>query len=86
MKQNKSIRQQPDRYKFLPTRATFYFLDEDTPDCPISFHVVKVQLEDVSYQCFITNLNGDIFAKMTMYNFCSIITSQVEIPKKDQKT
>ena len=128
-KQSKFIKQQPDRYKFLPSTTTFDFLDENTPYYPISFRAVKVQLEDGSYQCFITNLEEDrfppeeikslyhlrwgietsfrelkhtlalthlhskkkesiaqeIFAKMTMYNFCSIITSHVVIQKKDRK-
>jgi len=60
-KQTKQIRQNPDRYKFLPTSVTFDFLDENTPYYPISLWVVKVQLEDGSYQCFITNLEDDVF-------------------------
>ena len=54
-KQTKQIKQNPDRYKFLPTSVTFDFLDENTPYYPISLRVIKVQLEDGSYQCFITN-------------------------------
>jgi len=128
-KQTKQIRQNPDRYKYLPTSVTFDFLDEYTHFYPISLRVVKVQLEDGSYQCFITNLEEDafpsevikslyylrwgietsfrelkhtlalthlhskkkesiaqeIFAKMTMYNFCSIITSHVVIQKENRK-
>ena len=128
-KQNKLVKQHPDRYKFLPTSVTFDFLDENTLFYPIAFRVVKVQLDDGSYQCFITNLESDcfppevikalyhmrwgietsfrelkhtlalthlhskkkesiaqeIFAKMTMYNFCSIITSHVVIQKEDRK-
>jgi hypothetical protein len=60
-KQTKQVRQNPDRYKFLPTSVTFDFLDENTEFYPISLRAVRVQLEDGSYQCFITNLEDDIF-------------------------
>lgn len=128
-KQTKDVLRQPDRFKFLPAGTPFDFLDEQVKFYPMTFRVVKVQLENGSYQCFITNLDGkafpsevikelyhlrwgietsfrelkhtlalthlhskkkesiaqEIFAKMTMYNFCSIITSHVVIQKKDRK-
>jgi hypothetical protein len=129
-KQTKTVKSQPDVYKFLPANSTFDYLNcEHDEFYPISFRVVRVALEDGSYQCFITNLNSDeaslkqireyyhmrwgietsfreikhalalthlhakkveyivqeIFAKMVMYNFCSIITSHVVIQKKQRK-
>jgi hypothetical protein len=129
-KQTKAVKAQPDVYKFLPTCVTFDYLDqEDNEFYPISFRVVRVTLNDGSYQCFITNLDSyeasldqireyyhmrwgietsfrdikhtlalthlhakkveyivqEIFAKMIMYNFCSIITSHVMIKKKQRK-
>lgn len=128
-KQTKETKSQPSRYKFLPSSVQFDFLDEVVQFYPLTLRVVRVQLEDGSFQCFITNLEEksfpseaiktlyhmrwgietsfrelkhtlalthlhskkkeniaqEIFAKMTMYNFCSIITSHVVIKKKDRK-
>lgn len=129
-RQTKAIKAQPDVYKFLPTTSTFDYLDcEGNEFYPMSFRVVRVALEDGSYQCFITNLDSaeasleqirkyyhmrwgietsfreikhalalthlhakkveyivqEIFAKMVMYNFCSIITSHVVIQKKQRR-
>ena len=128
-KQTKDIKRQSDLYKFLPTSVNFDFLDEHVQFYPITLRVVKVQLDDGSFQCFITNLEEksfppeaiktlyhmrwgietsfrelkhtlalthlhskkkesiaqEVFAKMTIYNFCSIITSHVVIKKKDRK-
>jgi hypothetical protein len=128
-KQTKDIKSQPNLYKFLPMNVQFDFLNEHVQFYPITLRVVRVQLDDGSFQCFITNLEEnlfsaetiktlyhmrwgietsfrelkhtlalthlhskkkesiaqEIFAKMTMYNFCSIITSHVVIKKKDRK-
>jgi hypothetical protein len=129
-KQTKTVKSQPDVYKFLPASSTFdYFNCEDNEFYPMSFRVVRVALEDGSYQCFVTNLDSteasleqireyyhmrwgvetsfrqikhalalthlhakkveyivqEIFAKMVMYNFCSIITSHVVIQKKQRR-
>lgn len=129
-KQTKAVKSQPDVYKILPSKSTFDYLNcEDNEFYPISFRVVRVALEDGSYQCFITNLDSteaslekvreyyhmrwgietsfrqikhaialthlhakkveyivqEIFAKMIMYNFCSIITSHVVIQKKQRR-
>lgn len=129
-KQTNVIKSQPNVYKFLPKNSTFDYLDcAGNSFYPISFRVVKVELEDGSYQSFITNLEveefsleqirelyhmrwgietsfreikhtlalthlhakkeeciiQEIFAKMVMYNFCSIITSHVAIKQKQRK-
>lgn len=129
-KQTNAVKSQPDVYKFLPKCSTFDYLDDEGNQFyPISFRVVRVALEDGSYQCFITNLDSteasldqireyyhmrwgietsfreikhtlalthlhakkveyivqEIFAKMVMYNFCSIITSHVVIQKKQRR-
>lgn len=58
-KQTKAIKAQPDVYKFLPTSSTFDYLDcEGNEFYPMSFRVVRVVLEEGSYQCFITNLDS----------------------------
>lgn len=129
-KQTKEIKANPAIYKFLPQNSTFDYLDKDRNIFyPISFRVVKVELEDGSYQCFITNLDSEsfsldqirvlyhmrwgietsfrelkhalalthlhtkkeeciiqeVFSRMVMYNFCSIITSHVVIKKKQNR-
>lgn len=128
-KQTKDVKQQPDIYKFLPANSRFDFLNDQVKFYPMTLRAVRVQLDDGSFQSFITNLEEknfssetiktlyhmrwgietsfrelkhtlalthlhskkkesiaqEIFAKMTMYNFCSIITSHVVIKKKDTK-
>lgn len=128
-KQTNEVKSQPNRYKFLPTSVHFDFLSDDVQFYPLELRVVRVQLDDGSFQCFITNLEEnsfspeiiktlyymrwgietsfrdlkhtlalthlhsknkesiaqEIFAKMTLYNFCSIITLQVVIKEKDRK-
>lgn len=120
---------QPERFKIISAKTQFDFFTKENPFFPITFRVVRIQLDDGSYHCFITNLDAkkfspeiikdlyhlrwgietsfrelkhllalthlhskkkegmvqEIFAKMTMYNFCSIITSHVAIKKKDRK-
>lgn len=128
-KQTNEVKCQPNRFKFLPTSVHFDFLNDDVQFYPLALRVVRVQLDDGSFQCFITNLEEnsfppeiiktlyymrwgietsfrdlkhtlalthlhsknkesiaqEIFAKMTLYNFCSIITLQVVIKEKDRK-
>lgn len=128
-KNTNKIKQQPEHYKFLPTSVRFDFLNDQIQFYPITLRIIRVRLEDGSFQCFATNLEEDkftldairelyhmrwgietsfrdlkhtlalthlhsknkesiaqeIFAKMTLYNFCSIITLQVVIKKKDRK-
>jgi len=129
-KQTNAIKAQPGVYKFIPKASTFdFFNPRGNPFYKMAFRVVRVMLEDGSYQSFITNLDAkeftinqirelyhmrwgietsfrdlkhtlalthfhtkkmecitqEIFAKMVMYNFCSIITSHVVIQKKQRK-
>lgn len=128
-KQTKEIISHPGIYKSLSSPTQFDFLDSETQFYPMMLRVLRIKLDDGSYQCFITNLDKDrfsiedikeiyhmrwgvetsfrdlkhtlalsylhskkvesivqeIYAKMTLYNFCSIITSHVVIKKKDKK-
>jgi len=128
-KQTKVVREQPTLYKYLHQGKAFDYLNEDQLFYPMFLRVIRVKLDDGSFQCFATNLDEDqfsmeeikalyhmrwgietsfrelkhtlalthlhskrtesivqeIFAKMTMYNFCSIITSHAVIHQKSRK-
>lgn len=62
-KQTSVIKAQPDIYKFVPSTSTFDFLDsKENLFYPMGFRVLKVMLEDGSYQSFITNLDANEFS------------------------
>ena len=129
-KRTKEILSNPDVYKTIFGNGLFDFIDNSNNLFhTMTFRVVKVEVGDGSFQCFVTNLDPDeftlheirelyrlrwgietsfrdlkhklglthlhskkvehiiqeVFAKMVMYNFCSIITSHVVIQKKDRK-
>ena len=59
-KRTKEIKANSDIYKFLPKASTFDFMDlKENQFYPIAFRVVRVMLDDGSYQSFITNLDVD---------------------------
>jgi len=128
-KRPKLVKTQPHIYKMLSNDSTFDYVDEEHPYYPMSLRTLRVQLDDGSYQCFITNLDSDefssntikdlyymrwgietsfnslknvlglthlhskkaesivqeVYAKVIMFNFCSIITSHVMIKEKRKK-
>ena len=133
-KQNKKLKelqkQDPGKYRFLPTNVNFDYLPWGTDGFyPISFRIVRFKISDELTETLITNLDRDtfpadelkylyhlrwgietsfrqlkytvglslfqskkveyitqeIFARLTMYNFCELITSHVVIQKKRRK-
>ena len=58
-KQTNEIKAQPEIYKYICTTSTFDFLDLHTNKFyPISFRVVRVKLDNGSYESIITNLDA----------------------------
>jgi len=61
-KQTKEIKARPDIYKFVPSTSTFDFLDlHENKFYPISFRVVRVLLDNGTYETLITNLDPIMF-------------------------
>jgi len=61
-KQTNDIKSQPQIYKFLPNNSTFDFLDlQENKFYPISFRVVRVLLDNGTYETLITNLDPVAF-------------------------
>ena len=125
--QGKEIKNQPKLYKHISKKAFKYF--DENGFYPIRFRVVRIPLEEGSYEYIITNLpkehfdtaslkelyhlrwcietsfrtlkykiglvnlhskkaehiKQEIFAKLTLFNFCEIITTHVLIQKKKRK-
>lgn len=128
-RQTKQVKQNPGTYRFLSNKTRFDFLDDNNLFYTMAYRVLRVEVDDGLYQCFITNLDADefpsdkicdlyfmrwgietsfrdlkhtlglthlhtkkvehtiqeIYSKMVMYNFCSIITSHVIIEQKQRK-
>jgi len=128
-RQTKEVLKQPEIYKVISRTSPFDFLSESQKYYKMTLRVVKVELHDGTFQCFITNLNDrefslndirelyhmrwgietsfrdlkyklgvtylhskkveyiiqEVHARMVMYNFSSIITSNVEIEQKARK-
>jgi hypothetical protein len=61
-KQTNDVKAHPEMYKFIPTRATFDFLDlQENLFYPISFRVVRFILPNGAYETVITNLAATDF-------------------------
>ena len=126
-RQTKSIKNQPKLYKYVSEKSFKYF--DKNGFFPITFRVVRIPLDEGSYEYIFTNLpkeqfnaaaleelyhlrwgietsfrelkyavglvnlhskkaehiKQEIFAKLTLYNFCEIITTHVLIRKKKKK-
>lgn len=58
-KKSNAIKSHPEIYKILSSVSKFDCLDSDVKEFyQMTFRIVKVALEDGSYQCFITNLDS----------------------------
>lgn len=56
------LREQPDKYHFLPANVTFDFLPQKSDGFyPVSFRIVRFPLSDSSTETLITNLDSDLF-------------------------
>ena len=56
------LREQPDKYHFLPANVTFDFLPQKSDGFyPVSFRIVRFPLSDTSTETLITNLDSDRF-------------------------
>jgi len=56
-KQTKTVKDNPNTYRFVPNNSKFDFLDSDTSlFYPISFRVVRMRISDNFYETIITNL------------------------------
>ncbi len=64
-KQTNAVRQDPQKYKFLPTNSTFDYLAHDTFYF-ISFRVVRFKISEDTYECIITNLDKEDFPAETI--------------------
>ena len=61
-KQTKEVKSKPDIYKFLPSNSTFDYLDPvGCPYYTMSFRVIRVKIDENSFQTFITNLEPEDF-------------------------
>ena len=61
-KQTNEIKAHPEKYHFLPKTSAFDFLDLHTNlFYDMDFRVVRLKLSEDSYECIITNLDGEEF-------------------------
>lgn len=71
-KQTKEVKAHPEKYKFVPSKSTFDFLDlKEQLFYPISFRVVRFVLPSGAYETVITNLPANDFPPdelQSMYN------------------
>ena len=66
-KQTKEIKAYPEIYRFLPSSATFDFLDLHTNKFyPMAFRVVRLKIADDFYETVITNLNQADFSPIEL--------------------
>jgi hypothetical protein len=62
-KQTNEVKIHPDIYRFLPKNTAFDYLDaSEQLYYPMSFRVVRVKIDDDTYQCIITNLSAEEFS------------------------
>lgn len=54
-------RTDPDRYHCVHATHTPYFLNESVKEYPLSFRIVRLQLDNDSYECLLTNLPQESF-------------------------
>ena len=61
-KQTNEVKSKPAIYKFLPSNSTFDYLDPvECPYYTMSFRVIRVKIDENSFQTFITNLEPEDF-------------------------
>lgn len=60
-KQTKVIKANKEKYKFVPAKSTFDYLDQDNPFYEMTFRVVRFSITEGSYECIITNLPKNEF-------------------------
>jgi len=58
-------------YKFMPQHQNFDFMDENK-ECPISFRVVRIKIDEDKYEAIITNLDRDDFMPRDLKSLYSI--------------
>ena len=54
--QTKEIKANKEKYKFVPSRSTFDYLNKDNRFYDITFRIVRFPISEESYECIITNL------------------------------
>lgn len=61
LKQTKEIKANKEKYKFVPTKSKFDYLDNDNPFYEMTFRVIRFPVTENSYECIITNLTENEF-------------------------
>lgn len=129
-RQTNEIKNNPDKYKFLPQSSRFDYLPQgDKGTYKMKFRAVRIKIDEDKYECLITNLlredfdtqtlkelykmrwgietsfrelkyaigmasfhskkaefvQQEIFARLIMYNFCEMVTTDVIIKNKPRK-
>lgn len=54
-------REEPEKYHRVHATYTPYFLNESVKEYPLSFRIVRLRLDNGSYECLLTNLPVDVF-------------------------
>ena len=60
--QTKEIKQNKQKYVFLPSNVNFSYLDFDHPFYNMTFRVARFKITDGTYECLVTNLPKDEFS------------------------
>lgn len=57
----KAYKEHPDKYQVTHKTMSPYFLNKETHEYPLAFRVVRLKLDNGSYECLLTNLPQDQF-------------------------
>ena len=61
LKQTKDVKNNPDKFRFMPKKSTFDFMDKSNPYYDIKFRTLRFKLDNGKYECIITNLSKEEF-------------------------
>lgn len=57
----KAYQEQSERYQVVHKTQSPYFLNKETKEFPMKFRIVRLRLDNGSYECLLTNLPSDEF-------------------------
>lgn len=59
-------RKEPEKYHRVHATYTPYFLNESVKEYPLSFRIVRLRLDNGSYECLLTNLPAEVFDSVAL--------------------
>lgn len=61
-KQTKEVKDHPEIYRFFPKKIRFDYIDEEHPYYNFQCRIIRIKINDDSYECIATNLDREEFS------------------------